>query len=76
MEKPFSQDPEYLSGAPRFPETRVHIKTLFDYLAAGDSIEEFLTDFPGVTREQVETVLSYVAVSFGLLPANDAPHTP
>lgn len=45
-------DPERMSGIPCFRGTRVPIKTLFDYLAAGDSLEEFLDDFPGVKREQ------------------------
>ena len=46
-------DPERMSGAPCFDGTRVPIKNLFDYLAAGESIDEFLEGFPGVTREQV-----------------------
>lgn len=50
-------DPERLSGAPCFDGTRVPIKNLFDYLAGGESIDEFLEGFPGVTREQVEAVL-------------------
>jgi len=36
-----------------FPGTRVPVQTLLDYLAAGESIDEFLEGFPGVTREQV-----------------------
>ncbi|MBA3441434.1 MAG: DUF433 domain-containing protein [Pyrinomonadaceae bacterium] len=50
-------DPERMSGAPCFDGTRVPIKNLFDYLAAGESIDEFLEGFPGVTREQAEAVL-------------------
>jgi len=46
-------DPEILSGAPVFTGTRVLVKTLTDYLEAGDSIDIFLEDFPSVTREQV-----------------------
>ena len=46
-----------LSGTPVFQGTRVPVKTLLDYLEAGDSIETFLDDFPTVTREQVVTVL-------------------
>ena len=42
-----------LSGAPVFNGTRVPIKTLFDYLEAGESIDGFLEGFPSVTREQV-----------------------
>ena len=50
-------DPEILSGTPVFTGTRVPVDTLYDYLEAGDGIGEFLTDFPGVTREQVIALL-------------------
>ena len=42
----------FVSGAPIFVGTRVPIKNLFDYLAGGHSLEEFLGDFPGVSRNQ------------------------
>ena len=42
----------FVSGAPIFVGTRVPIKNLFDYLVGGHSLEEFLDDFPGVSREQ------------------------
>ena len=44
-------------GEPVFRGTRVPVKSLFDHLSAGDSVEVFLEDFPGVTREQVRAVL-------------------
>lgn len=44
---------EVQSGAPVFTKTRVPIKILFDYLKNGDTIEEFLKDYPSVKREQV-----------------------
>jgi uncharacterized protein (DUF433 family) len=47
------QDPERLSGAPCFAGTRVPIKNLFDYIEGGDSIEDFIDGFPGVSREQI-----------------------
>jgi uncharacterized protein (DUF433 family) len=46
-----------VSGAPCFYGTRVPIKTLVDSLAAGQSLEEFLDDFEGVSREQAEALL-------------------
>src|SRR5438876_9044172 len=46
-----------VSGAPCFYGTRVPIKTLFDSLAAGQTIEEFLNDFEGVSGEQAEALL-------------------
>ena len=46
-----------VSGAPCFYGTRVPIKSLFDSLATGESLEQFLEDFEGVSREQAEAVL-------------------
>ena len=40
-----------------FRGTRVPVKSLFDHLSAGDSLEAFLDDFPGVTREHVQAVV-------------------
>ncbi len=50
-------DPEILGGTPVFFGTRVPIKNLFDYLETGDTIEIFLEDFEGVSRNQVLKVL-------------------
>lgn len=50
-------DPEILGGTPVFFGTRVPIKNLFDYLETGETIEYFLDDFEGVTREQVVAIL-------------------
>jgi uncharacterized protein (DUF433 family) len=46
-------NPEILSGTPVFAGTRVPVKNLTDYLEHGESIDEFLDDFPSVSREQV-----------------------
>jgi uncharacterized protein (DUF433 family) len=46
-------DPERMSGEPCFAGTRVPIKNLFDYIEGGETVDEFLDGFPGVTREQV-----------------------
>jgi uncharacterized protein (DUF433 family) len=46
-------DREILGGTPVFVGTRVPVQALLDYLEGGDTIEDFLDDFPGVTREQV-----------------------
>ena len=50
-------DPEILGGTPVFVGTRVPVKSLFDYLEAGDSLDEFLESFPSVTREQAVAAL-------------------
>lgn len=49
--------PEILSGMPVFRGTRVPIKNLFDYIESGDTIENFVSDFPTVKKEQVIEVL-------------------
>ncbi len=46
-----------LGGAPVFANTRVLVRTLFDYLEAGDSLDRFLEHFPNVTREQAVAVI-------------------
>lgn len=42
-----------MGGTAVFAGTRVPVQTLLDYLEAGESIDEFLAGFPGVTREQI-----------------------
>lgn len=51
------RDPEVMSGALCFSGTRVPVKTLFDYLEGRSSLEEFLEDFPSVSRERAVAVL-------------------
>jgi len=50
-------DPNILSGAPVFVGTRVPAQSLFDYLEGGESLDEFLRQFPSVTREQAVATL-------------------
>ena len=56
-------DPEIMSGAPCFAGTRVPIQNLMDYLEGGDSIDEFLEDFPTVSRQQVISSLEHAKQS-------------
>lgn len=51
------RDPEITSGAPCFTGTRVPLKNLFDYLEGSSSLEEFLEDFPSVSRVRAIAVL-------------------
>ena len=51
------QDPEILSGEPVFRGTRVPFQALLDYLEGGDTLDEFLEQYPGVTREQAIAAL-------------------
>ena len=52
-----SQDPEIMSGAPCFTGTRVPVKSLFEYLEGSSTLEDFLMDFPSVSREKAVAVL-------------------
>lgn len=61
--KVIQKSPDVMGGTLVFTGTRVPVQTLIDYLAGGDSIEEFLDDFPTVTREQVLQLLQDLVVS-------------
>jgi uncharacterized protein (DUF433 family) len=50
-------DPEILGGTPVFKGTRVPLKTIFEYLEANYTLDEFLECFPTVTREMARQVL-------------------
>jgi uncharacterized protein (DUF433 family) len=52
-----SRNPEIMSGALCFNGTRVPVQSLFDYLEGSSSLEEFLDDFPSVSREAAIAVL-------------------
>ena len=51
-------DRDYVSGTPVFKGTRVPVDSLFDYLAAGDNLDDFLEGFPTVSREQAIEALN------------------
>lgn len=51
--------PEIQSGTPVFRGTRVPIKIVFDYLRGGESINDFVRDYPSVRVEQVQSLLTY-----------------
>lgn len=53
----FHSDPEIMSGTPVFMGTRVPVDNLFDCLKSDEALEEFLEDFPSVSREQAIAVL-------------------
>ena len=54
-------DPDIQSGTAVFAGTRVPVQNLFDYLEEGDSLDEFLRQFPSVTRDQAVAVLEKAA---------------
>ncbi|MDP3850548.1 MAG: DUF433 domain-containing protein [Luteolibacter sp.] len=57
MKKLVVIDPEILGGEAVFAGTRVPVKSLFDHIEAGETIEDFLEGFPAVSREQVIALL-------------------
>lgn len=58
MEKRFiTTDPDILGGTPVFTGTRVPVESLFDHLENGVTIDQFLDDFPTVSRQQAVAVL-------------------
>jgi uncharacterized protein (DUF433 family) len=52
-ERVVSIDPDVMGGTPVFAGTRVPVRTLLDYLEAGDTIDDFLAGFPSVSRQLV-----------------------
>jgi uncharacterized protein (DUF433 family) len=50
-------DPDILEGTPVFVGTRVPVQALFDYLEGGETLDEFLVQFPSVNREQAIAAL-------------------
>jgi uncharacterized protein (DUF433 family) len=61
MQSPVIIDPEIMSGVPVFRGTRVPVRILFDHLEGGETVEDFLEGFPGVSREQVIAFLELVS---------------
>ncbi len=66
-------DPEIVSGTPVFTGTRVPVKNFLDYLTTGETLDEFLDDFPSVTREHA---IAFLEKASALLIANTDAHSP
>ncbi len=66
-----SEDPEILGGTAVFVGTRVPVQSLLDYLRGGDTLDQFLQDFPSVRREQAEAALDLAqeALTSGATPS-------
>ena len=54
---PIERNPDILGGTPVFARTRVPVRILMEYLEAGDRLDDFLQDFPSVSRDQAVAVL-------------------
>lgn len=57
------KDPGILGGTPVFVGTRVPVDTLVEWMVYGESLEDFLDNFPSVSREQAVTVLKRMAAA-------------
>ena len=57
MSKAIQSDPQVMHGTPCFAGTRVPVRTLFDWIEEGNTIDFFLEQFPSVRPEQVVAVL-------------------
>lgn len=63
MNEPIDRNPDILGGTPVFTGTRVPVRILMEYLeAAGDRLDDFLQDFPSVSRDQAVAVLEKARV--------------
>ena len=60
---PITIDPELMSGVPVFQNTRVPVQTLFDYILDGCTLEQFLDNFPSVSRDDAVLVLAALSHS-------------
>ena len=56
-------DPDILGGTPVFVGTRVPVQSLFDYLEGGETLDEFLRQFPSVRREQAVAALDLARIT-------------
>lgn len=64
---------EVQSGTPVFAKTRVPVKILFDYVKHGDTIDEFLNDYPSVKKEQVLQLLGLLESHYALTTYEESP---
>lgn len=63
LDEVVSRDPEILSGTPVFRGTRVPIRSLFDYLDGGETLDALLRQFPSVQRGQAVALLALACQS-------------
>ena len=73
MLEPIVVDPDICNGKPVIRGTRITVQTVLEFLAAGDSVEDVLKEYPGLKREDVKACLDYasklMANHYSVLPA-------
>ena len=69
---PVKIDPEIMHGTPCFAGTRVPVRSLFDYLGHGRTVDYFLEQFPTVERAQVDALLELVKSQYADTPRRAA----
>ena len=62
---PITRDPEIHNGAPVFTRTRIAVKVLFDYLEDGQTVDDIVSHYPSVSREQAIAALEEVEEMLG-----------
>jgi uncharacterized protein (DUF433 family) len=65
MSNRISIDPDVCNGRPVVRGTRIAVQTVLEFLAAGDSIEEVLEEYPSLTRADVQACLDYASRVMG-----------
>lgn len=74
-EEKITRDPQVCGGEPIFKGTRVTLRTVLASLAAGDSAERILTEFPALTAEDIRAAIAFAAASAEEdLPVPPIPH--
>jgi uncharacterized protein (DUF433 family) len=71
VDEVLASDPDVQGGAVVFAGTRVPLKNLIDYLEAGDSLDDFMQDFPSVKREQAVAALEFAREALSSLVGAD-----
>jgi uncharacterized protein (DUF433 family) len=65
MSERISINPDICNGRPAVRGTRIAAQTILEFLAAGDSIEDVLEEYPGLVREDIQACLDYASRVMG-----------
>ncbi len=65
MSQRISIDPDVCNGRPVVRRTRIAVQTVLEFLAAGDSVEDVLEEYPSLTRADVQACLDYASRVMG-----------